>query len=88
MNKLLLSLGLVAFLTGCVEREVVYLNEKGEQVSPPVKEKVIKDYTNNVDEVCINGVVYYKLKSGGSYAALTPKYRTSTLGKDSRLYEC
>jgi len=75
MNKLLLSLSLVAFLSGCVEKEVIYLNEKGEQVPPPVKEKVIKDITNKVNEVCINGVVYYHYSYSASASVLSPKMK-------------
>lgn len=89
MSKLLLSIGLVAFLSGCVQKEVVYLNEKGEQVPPPVKEKVIKDITHKVDEVCINGVVYYRWNAG-TMAGIAPKVKLSSNFDTSKplVFEC
>ncbi|QHZ59778.1 hypothetical protein HWD03_gp097 [Alteromonas phage vB_AmeM_PT11-V22] len=70
MKRLILTLGLALFLTGCVEEKVVYLNEKGEELAPPAR--AMPDWSNNVKEICVKGVVYYHTTYGAS-ATMSPK---------------
>ncbi len=56
IRVMLLVLGVV-FITGCEVQRTVYLNEKGEQVSPP--NQGMPDHSHRLEEVCVNGVVYY-----------------------------
>lgn len=73
-RTILLLLGLLgmSLLTGCSENN---------NTSKAVQENEIIDYNNFVEEICINNVVYYRRKGGGSYAALSPKIKLSPYNK-------
>lgn len=82
IKAMLLILGVV-FITGCEVQRTVYLNEKGEEISPP--EQGMPDHSHRLKEVCINGVVYY-YKESVYQLTYTPKVVKQSLG-DKGYYE-
>lgn len=57
MYKILIVLSIIVLLSGCVENS---------NTNKTTQENVIIDYTNSVQEVCINNVVYYRLVTKGT----------------------
>jgi outer membrane biogenesis lipoprotein LolB len=54
----------ITLLSACGNTSDENVSEKAE------KEKTIPDMTSEYEEFCLNGVMYYKSRGGGSYATL------------------